>query len=808
VKLNLVATDTAGQSTESQPLAVLIAPRSVDLDAYERIGELHNASQLAQSLSLQLDDAVKARMEAGAQKDPQSTVFQSAVSRADRAFSSASQTATLLRQSLLRATTRSHLPQLCLALSGWIDSAEIESTAADNAFRENEIPAGTTPQKSQSIDQIVESARRLQSQLGAVEQGEQAEALLADHENLRATQKRPVPKDESGRRRFRETVQRMRQDFTAAVGQIGLDPASTDLDSQLRARVQAERQTVESAKPIDFVPAAREWSQAMKRDPQQRYGLEGRLSAAAQAEAIRPDADLVEARDLEMASRAAAAIAAVARNNAKPISPATISAFVADLQALQHLRQLQAQFKFGPDNPELKAARLATSRAQEDLARVATGSLTTLAASTRGVALSADERQRDAENLALQAGAAAANHDYHKAATLDQSLVQRLEGSLRRESSASHGEVESSAATGRIEHHQQAVQKEMATAKQLDDLTQEQQRLVEPVAVGPSVQLAGRQQTVADQIAQVQKNRQGDLAFPAESVNGRDRAASEVLAAQEQLSSMPQVLAAAQSAAASRREAAMRAAMAHQAASTAPPDQRAAAQAAAAEADQSAHEAADGLAGSMQSIGPKMAQEIADRLEPFAPETDGARAALIGQLATALQSLRQGLSGDDAASSDQAANAVRESIEACQRELGLAQEALSQRDPLVAARWFAKAAADSLSARPPDLSHAKLRQANASAALWRAWDQSIHRAAVERLSDVPTLAAVLDPATAAPNGAAPQQNSKFAAAREWGRLRPQDGSDVNASMHDVDPAGYEESLKLYFEALGKAQEGK
>jgi hypothetical protein len=214
------------------------------------------------------------------------------------------------------------------------------------------------------------------------------------------------------------------------------------------------------------------------------------------------------------------------------------------------------------------------------------------------------------------------------------------------------------------------------------------------------------------------------------------------------------------------------------------------------------------LSEALQSVAPKAAQQMADRLEPFAPETDGARAAITGQLAVALQSLQQALSGDDVEASDGAATEVRQAIEVCQRELGRAQDALVQHDPLVAARWFARAAAVSLSLQPPDMSHAKLHQAGASAALSRAWDQSIHRAAAERLSAIPSLAAVLDPVLPASNGPAPQQTSKFAAAREWGRLRLRDGSDVNSSMRDVDPPGYEESLKLYFEALGKAQEGK
>jgi hypothetical protein len=44
----------------------------------------------------------------------------------------------------------------------------------------------------------------------------------------------------------------------------------------------------------------------------------------------------------------------------------------------------------------------------------------------------------------------------------------------------------------------------------------------------------------------------------------------------------------------------------------------------------------------------------------------------------------------------------------------------------------------------------------------------------------------------------------FAAVREWGRLRPlETGEDPAAPMGETEPAGYEEALRQYFDALGK-----
>ncbi|HSU68148.1 MAG TPA: hypothetical protein VLJ39_14820, partial [Tepidisphaeraceae bacterium] len=215
VKVWAVATDTAGHTAQGAPLQVVISPRSVDLDAYQRISELHSASQLVQTLVSQLDEGVKAQADIQAPHDALSQAYLSATSRADRAISAASQTATLLRQSLLRAVTHSHSPLLCVSLAEWIDLAETEAAAADEAFRQSGAPGALSDVQRDRLKSALDRIRQMQPRLTAVERGEQAAAVLADDENLLATQKRPAPKDEPGRRRLRETIQRMRQDLSA-----------------------------------------------------------------------------------------------------------------------------------------------------------------------------------------------------------------------------------------------------------------------------------------------------------------------------------------------------------------------------------------------------------------------------------------------------------------------------------------------------------------------------------------------------------------------------------------------------------------
>jgi hypothetical protein len=162
---------------------------------------------------------------------------------------------------------------------------------------------------------------------------------------------------------------------------------------------------------------------------------------------------------------------------------------------------------------------------------------------------------------------------------------------------------------------------------------------------------------------------------------------------------------------------------------------------------------------------------------------------------------------DDAASAaERSAAAARSAIEAAQSQLALAQTAFTERDPLVAARWFARAAADSLSQSPPDVKAAQQRQLDATAALAKAWDQTIHDAAALRMGLLPSMqplyaAPALPPPGSSDGAAAPT----MAAAREWSRLRPRDtDTAVSAPLREADPPGYEDALKKYFESLGKA----
>lgn len=856
VTLSLVATDTSGQVSVSDPLHVLISPRSVDAQTHNRIAELRSALQFAGSLIDELQAADKSLADAEAARGKQPAAFSQASAQSNRHLTSASEDATLMRQALYRATLNSNVSALSQALSGWIDAAQTLADSADDLFRHagSALTPGNVPRAR--LQQALERSRQIQAQMLVVAQGQQAETVLADRENLLASEHKAPPAGSGGAERFQQTLQRAKEDIAAGARNLGIDPNGADLENRLRAKVDASASLLNSANPVDYAAAAHDWSEEIQKSPQQRQSLEDRLSAAAEAEAIRPDADLSRARDLQLASRAAGSIESmIAQSAGRPVPAGLTNEFAAAVAALQREHRLHRQIeKRSPE--ELAVIHGAAGKAREQMARWApdvedpsTSPQQSIASarapggkegaaskngSARGGAAAAS-----VEELALQASAAAAARDYARSAALDQQLMKKLTevqspGASTRpimlSGSAAPGAVAQARAAERradeqierkIERQKTQVNQSMERARKIDGLGSVQDALTRQTLGGTenlSPQVLGQQRKVADDIAQVgiPAASQGAAPAPAgviagsDDANWRDRATETLLSVQAELASMPQALAELQQSGQAARDAEMRAAAARQTAGSAPPDQRLSSQRAARQASQDAQDAAARVERDLKPVSRDSVDAIAARLAPFAPETSGAHDVVSQQLGAAVGNLAAAAKGGDMPAAARAAADSRAAIETAQRELAQAQDAFTERDPLSAAKWFARAAADSLSRQPPDLRSAQTHQARVSVALGRAWDRSIHEAAARRLSAVPSLAGVYAPET--PGGAPGTANGAsapgFAAAREWGRLLPRGDDSVNVTLHESDPAGYEESLKLYFEALGNAQEGK
>jgi hypothetical protein len=218
------------------------------------------------------------------------------------------------------------------------------------------------------------------------------------------------------------------------------------------------------------------------------------------------------------------------------------------------------------------------------------------------------------------------------------------------------------------------------------------------------------------------------------------------------------------------------------------------------------------------ALGPlatKFAEELADSLRPFAPETTKACAAVDEQLKPAMlefqQALRQSAAGGEAAGQfETSAQAVREAVQQAQDTLREAQSQLTERDPLVTARWFARQAAQALSAKPANRSSAAAAQKRALDALNKAAYDALRRSKNTRLSHLPNVGQLyLPPAppTWTGDSAEAQERQRLInslpGVREWGRVRESVSENLTAPSRDADPPGYSDALRVYFEVLGR-----
>ena len=132
------------------------------------------------------------------------------------------------------------------------------------------------------------------------------------------------------------------------------------------------------------------------------------------------------------------------------------------------------------------------------------------------------------------------------------------------------------------------------------------------------------------------------------------------------------------------------------------------------------------------------------------------------------------------------------------------------RNPLTAAAWHARAASvaftSAVQKKENGLAQALARQQDALGLLNLSWERVIHRAAQRRLEEVPALANLFQPyapdegAISVLIGGWPRYGTRF---HETFRARAGAGLP-----RDSDPAGYQDQLRAYFDAVTKAQQGR
>ena len=129
--------------------------------------------------------------------------------------------------------------------------------------------------------------------------GDKASALLAEIENLTASQRVPPQATKEAAERTRQRLARMEQDIAAGARELSLDPKLTpNLQGQLKQKVDAAAAWIASQTMIDFSGVLAAWTQqstsaAVPRAGATATALAARLTAASRAKALRFDADPV-----------------------------------------------------------------------------------------------------------------------------------------------------------------------------------------------------------------------------------------------------------------------------------------------------------------------------------------------------------------------------------------------------------------------------------------------------------------------------------------------------------------------------------
>ena len=760
VRLSLTAADNAGhRQLGDEERFILISPRGIDPATRMRLTELQQAALLADALANNIDAAAKALKDARGKAD--GDVYDAAALTAARQnLSSDANDAALLRQAMLAGIAHSDSPALSTALARWVDGAQVIIGAVDRASARLDTAAQGA--LADRLGPVEGRARQMQQDLNALAQGQLAAAVRSERLDWAAQQ----PSHANAKDTFSKVASQLDQQLRADAARLALDPAQPDFSDRLAALIDREADLVARQHPIDYARVADGWARRLQQGNSPDSDMDQRLGVAADAESLRSDADMIRARDLRLAGHAAPAMvsgrAAASRDQFAPA-----------LAAMQRDEALERT-----DVHPVDPAQANRIRTEADAARARMAAWAGIAQSPDPIVAAVDRKAMD---LALQSNEQMARHDYAAAARTDQALAQ-------------------AAATRPSSQVSQA----MASAQTIEQIRREQDRLAAQTATAgadQNAQLAQRQQAIARAVGQ-----QDIGADQHERTDGL----VAIQSAMARLSAMPDQLAQAKTAAAAHRQAAQQAQAAARnlTAATQPADQ-AAAMAASQKAKNNQAQADDRQAEAQKAVSPDAAQAISQSLTKSSPQADDAAASIDRRLTPALRQLRQAMDASDAAGTDRAVSTATAAVNAAQEQLREAQNRAINGDPLAAARFFAQAAAQELSGPNADRETVGLNQRNASVALGKAWQQAAHGAAMGRLAQVRSLATILSPID--PNlmeiggtesGTDWSVNS-MPAMRDWGQLQNRSLGSLSASVNQTDPAGYEESLKAYFEALNQ-----
>lgn len=415
VSLTLQAQDGAGRKVHSAARQVLVAPRSIDSNTRLAIAELKQARRSAQSVGEELEAAGKSLATARRSAPSPTGEYLTHRLQTSRNLTAALEAALTLHQALLRASARSHQPRLAEALAEVVDRARVLAWACEQLTT---IDAHDSQEQklSEKLPPAFQDARHLAMEIKTLAEGEQAAAILADRQTLRALEG-VMPKDRAAAKRLREMLQRSQEALAAELRDLGLSGSTAQLDQRLREKAQTAQRLIRSRWSVDYEPMAQIWAEAVSKNEEPFPPLPERLLSGAMVEAMRQDGSPTAARDFQVASRAASRLAELWAS-AGGGGTEELRQALADLPgviALLQRAQIASRSERAPH--EVEEMRLAAQEARGKLAQWA-GQTELAQSPTR-------HELMEAEDLALQASAEMARRNYTPAETLDQRLTRQ-----------------------------------------------------------------------------------------------------------------------------------------------------------------------------------------------------------------------------------------------------------------------------------------------------------------------------------------------------------------------------------------------
>lgn len=592
--------------------------------------------------------------------------------------------------------------------------------------------------------------------------GEQARLLLAELENVRTAeqQKKELTKEEL--EAMRQSIKRARSEIEARVKSLGLDVGAGDLEARLKGIAEHADRVAEREKPRPAEHTARDWV-GSSAPPVQR----DRIAIAAQTHVLRSDSDLIWARDLQLTARAMSRL-----QESEEQRPGQMSDVVATLERFHN-----AKSKPGERDKQ-------------------TG-----------------DAEKARKQLRVWAGEALA--ETSPATALDQALEKSAK--LQEQAEAPPPEKGDAGDPNAPETWKPPSEPGKSDdpaaqqAKQLAEIARQQQRVnkqTEAASNEAAGKLGAKQQQIAEALQQVEQEDEEDF-FDRNETPQREQTLEALRAGQRALADLPQQLLELRKQAEMVQQMRQNAQKAQADAQNANGADKAAAARAAQEAARQLAEAQKQLEQSGASMASGASQSLQSSAAKLGTLGKPMSAALDQHLAGAMQQLQKSLAGADPAKTDREQANVLNAVADLQATLRVAQRQATDRDPVVAARFFAQKATEALKHEPPDLVAARIYQQQTSEALQKAWDAALAQSVKDKLQSLPAFQSLLAEDLVLGDGAG-EARALFdrSTTSEWGRLRERRDNPTTAGGAAFVPPGYEEALRVYFQTLDKSKSGR